>query len=254
METAAVVAREKRHKDTMRWSKVLTPDEMRMIADWLCGRKRDAITGEYLDRATPEGAHIDMIYNMLLCTGLRATELAGLKIKDCPCVLHSDAIEIYMGKGKKTRMVPVCDELKIKLNDYINRFRQTFLPRWISKEDISRFVFYNKCRRPYLLKYVIIDDKGRETVKQRASSTFYELIKKIGKTAGLYDEETGYAKPLHPHMLRHTFAVECLRKGIILTDLKEIMGHSSIRITEQYLHLMPNYLERAKLSINHVAK
>ena len=58
----------------------------------------------------------------------------------------------------------------------------------------------------------------------------YDMIQSIGKKANLL-------KPLHPHMLRHSFATHMLTGGVNLRVLQELLGHKSLTATQKYTHL-----------------
>jgi integrase/recombinase XerD len=62
--------------------------------------------------------------------------------------------------------------------------------------------------------------------------TIQRLIKKIVRRAGM-------TRPTSPHVLRHTFAVTCLQKGISLRALQELLGHEDLATTQIYLNLSP---------------
>jgi len=63
--------------------------------------------------------------------------------------------------------------------------------------------------------------------------TIQRLIKKIVRRAGM-------TRPTSPHVLRHTFAVTCLQKGISLRALQELLGHEDLATTQIYLNLSPD--------------
>jgi integrase/recombinase XerD len=46
-------------------------------------------------------------------------------------------------------------------------------------------------------------------------------------------------KPVTPHVLRHTFAVNCVKKGVSTAGLKKILGHDRLETTEIYLNICP---------------
>ena len=67
------------------------------------------------------------------------------------------------------------------------------------------------------------------------------LIRRMGERVGI---------KVHPHMLRHTFATEYLRNGGDLETLRRIMGHSTLAVTQQYLHLIDDDLVQAHRSFS----
>lgn len=67
--------------------------------------------------------------------------------------------------------------------------------------------------------------------------TAYEMIRKLGVKSGLM-------RPLHPHVLRHSFATHLLSSGANLRTLQELLGHKSLTATEKYTHLTVDQLAR----------
>jgi len=154
-----------------------------------------------------------MMVWMLIQTGIRLQELIDLRVQDMPSALGLDFIEVYKGKGKKSRNIPVSAEFAAIIEYYIKYVRPHTVPKHIGKHKRIGRLFYN-------------DKKKR--VKPR---TFQRQIERIGKQAAII-------KPISPHKFRHRFCTNALKKdGTNIYLVKEMMGHSSLAVTEKYLHL-----------------
>lgn len=66
--------------------------------------------------------------------------------------------------------------------------------------------------------------------KSLSSRTAYQFIRNLGAAAGL-------TRPIHPHLLRHSFATHLLSSGTNLRVLQKMLGHESLSATEKYTHL-----------------
>jgi len=62
--------------------------------------------------------------------------------------------------------------------------------------------------------------------------TVTRTVKKVADKAGI-------SKPVSPHVLRHTFSVNCIKKGISTRALQTLLGHDRLTTTELYLNLSP---------------
>lgn len=65
-----------------------------------------------------------------------------------------------------------------------------------------------------------------------AARTIQDILKRVAQRAGI-------SKPVSTHVLRHTFAVNCIKKGISTRALQQFLGHDSPITTEIYLSLSP---------------
>ncbi|MEM9886156.1 MAG: tyrosine-type recombinase/integrase [Bacteroidota bacterium] len=142
------------------------------------------------------------IVELLFATGIRVSELCFLKKSN----IHSDFSTIkILGKGNKERIIPITNEETITaLKDYYNLFEE--------KINRNSYFFINR------LNHRISEQSVRH------------LIKKIS-------QESGIKRGVTPHVFRHTFATQLLEANINIRYIQELLGHSSIRITEIYTHV-----------------
>ncbi len=139
-----------------------------------------------------------LIIMMLYATGLRVSELCNLRFSDIKRVDSINPLQLHVtGKGKKDRLVPLSEEMKIKLEDYCLEYR---------KSCRSDYIF--GCDKKYSIRSV------------------EEVVKDAGYLIG-WDN-------LSPHKLRHCYAIEMRRKGVEIARLQELLGHANIYTTRIY--------------------
>jgi integrase/recombinase XerC len=143
-----------------------------------------------------------LILELLYGTGIRLSELTGLKISDVD--FGSQTIKVT-GKRNKQRIVPLGNKLLEVIQAYLeerNKLAET------GTEEI------------------ILTDKGK-----KAYSVF--IYRKVTRYLG----EAGVKGRKSPHVLRHTFATHMLNAGADLNAIKELLGHASLAATQVYTHV-----------------
>ena len=151
---------------------------------------------------SPLGARMLAMVLLLLDTGMRASELCTLTVDNTH--IDDDLVKV-MGKGRKERILPICTNTKKVLLRYLTAWRPV-----LANEDCDR---------------VILSSTGGEMTY----SGLLQAIKRLGKKAGV--------PRLHPHLFRHTFAVKYLMKGGDVMTLRRILGHTTLEVTQIYMHL-----------------
>lgn len=227
----------RRRKDVITRSKLLTITEQQMFLGYLCGKLCSDINGKFIDVDSVNAKRTLLMCEILLCTGIRETELVQLRLQDTPSVLGVNEIEVYRGKNDKDRTIPVSQRQADAIESYIKTIRPKTMPRYIRRGDTSKPLFYSQAGRPYIQRVKRTNKKTGETdTRVRASTAIYRKIRRIGEHAGI-------AKRVHPHMLRHTFAVNALTNDVDIYMLQRLMGHSDITVTAKYLHIVSAQLK-----------
>jgi integrase/recombinase XerD len=157
------------------------------------------------DVATPLGLRDRAMIELLYATGLRVSELVGVRQAD----LHLD--ERYLtcvGKGGKERLVPMGDQAAEWIGRYQSGARRTLL-----KGRTSPRLFVNARGGPL------------------SRVGFWKILKQHGARAGL-------PRMLSPHVLRHSFATHLLDRGADLRAIQMMLGHADLSTTQIYTHVL----------------
>ena len=154
-----------------------------------------------IDVKTSIGMRDHTILAIFLDTGLRASELANIRMDHIS--LETGLIKV-MGKGSRERIVPIGKFVQHTLLEYIERIR----PR-LGHTDTD---------------YLFLSSGG----KPLSVNTVKLLFQRLKRNTGI--------SKLHAHLCRHTFAINYLMNGGDIFSLKEILGHRSLDMVNHYLH------------------
>ncbi len=160
---------------------------------------------EILDEAFPVYGFDNVRNNCIMAVfyecGLRLAELVGLNVEDVDLLQRQLKVT---GKRDKQRVIPFGQELKSRIEDYLQARVQAGIPT-----------------EPALF----INSKGQRISRQ----TVYRMVKSILSSYSSVDRKS-------PHVLRHTFATSMLNEGAALGAVKELLGHESLSTTQVYVH------------------
>jgi integrase/recombinase XerD len=154
--------------------------------------------------ATPLGLRDRAMLELLYATGLRVTELVGLRLIELSL---ADGLVRVFGKGAKERIVPLGEEAHDWLQKYLAQARGALLAG-----RGADAVFVTRRAAPM------------------SRQMFWMLIKRYARVAGI-------AAPLSPHGLRHAFATHLLNHGADLRVVQMLLGHADISTTQIYTHV-----------------
>ncbi len=142
------------------------------------------------------------VVEMFFATGARVYEVANIKIENMDL---SSGIIRFMGKGGKERMIQIGSrEVTVLLRQYYTE----------NKEVIRR------------CGYFFVNQNGNRFSEQ----SIRRMLKQYTKRAGI-------ERNITPHMFRHSFATYLIEEGVDVSCVQRILGHSSIKTTQIYIHI-----------------
>lgn len=153
------------------------------------------------------GQRDKLMLRMLYETGIRRSELAGLKIQSVD--FSSLSIKV-LGKRNKERIIPIESELAHNISEYIALKEQ--------EKGASEWLFVGR--------------KGG----QITTNDIYLTVKK-------YMPQLSNADRISPHVFRHSFATHILNEGGNIQAIKELLGHADLAATEVYTHVTRQHLK-----------
>lgn len=198
---------------------VLSESEINMIFD-----------EAYKDKSA-KGIRFITMMEIMYATGIRVSELVGLKIAS----LKEDFSSILiLGKGKKERYVPLTETAKAAIIEYL-KVRENFIK---NESKGSIFLFPTNSKSSHITRI-----------------RFFQILK------GVCMKLTIDSNRVSPHVIRHSFATHLLDRGVDLRIIQTSLGHADISTTQIYTHVqtrkLKNIIENKhplKSSINKLTK
>jgi integrase/recombinase XerD len=170
----------------------------------------DALLGQP-DPATRLGLRDKAMLELLYATGLRVSELVGLRLND---INLERGYLVVIGKGSKERAVPLGEIAIAAISRYLRSGRAALL-----KGGDADQLFVSSRRRGM------------------SRQMFWMRIKHYAGKAGI-------SKTISPHTLRHSFATHMLDNGADLRAVQAMLGHSDISTTQIYTHVSRERLKK----------
>ena len=182
----------------------------------------------------PDDIRLSLIFEILLSTWCRVSELAGMKITDFS--ENKDSVLVH-GKGQKDRICYLNAKSKLLLSAYLECRKDSnpyLIPKCKYGLDILKHMKdkSKKAQRNWWQNKELVTDN--EPVDK---STIESHIRKLGRKAGV--ENT------HPHRFRRTGATFALRRGMPIEQVSKLLGHESLETTQIYLDISESELEQS---------
>jgi integrase/recombinase XerC len=187
--------------------RVVMPRRKKRLPEFVAEESLQTLLDEFDFSNDFGGVRNKTIIEMLYLTGMRRSELIGLKLSDYD---SSRGTLRVLGKRNKERLIPLLDSFSKSLDEYIR----------VRKEvtDSQEWLFITEKGNKLYDKFVYI------IVKR-----YLTMVTTIEKRS--------------PHVLRHSFATHMLNHGADLNSIKELLGHANLSATQVYTH---NTFEKLK--------
>ncbi len=188
--------------------KVIAPKMPKRLPQYVTEQNMDQLLHHIDFKAGFAGTRDKLIIELLYATGIRRSELIGLKINDVSTATGTIKV---LGKGNKERILPLVPSVLTLIMEYIEIRKQTF------QTDKNDLFLTNKGESLYV-------------------DFVYHIVKKNLSQVTTMEQRS-------PHVLRHTFATHLSENGADIKAVKELLGHASLAATQIYTH---NSIERLR--------
>jgi integrase/recombinase XerD len=156
------------------------------------------------DVSSPRGLRDRAMIELLYATGMRVSELVGIRASD----LHLDEHYVScIGKGNKERLIPIGEQA----TDWVRRYQQAGRPALVKRASTRLFL------------------NARGGPLSRVG--FWKILKTHARRGNL-------PRTLSPHTIRHSFATHLLERGADLRAIQMMLGHVDLSTTQIYTHVL----------------
>jgi site-specific recombinase XerD len=176
-------------------------------------RLRQTITGAEWCRLSaqpskqaPTGVRNLAILHGMYFAGLRVSEVCDLSKRDLS--QKTMTLRVRSGKGARDRA-----NLGVPAETW------AILERWASVRPSSRYFFCTLSGKRLLERYL------------------HAMVGRYASKAGVMKPTKHGDKPIHPHVLRHSYATRLIERGVPIHEVQAALGHSSLATTQVYLHV-----------------
>jgi integrase/recombinase XerD len=177
------------------------------------------------DPKTDRGRLHAAMLHLMYASGLRVSELCGLRVTDLDL---ERGLVMVRGKGGKRRLVPVGEVALARVSEYLGKGQDRQGP---SKGGRART---GGPAAPPAQTPLFVSPRGGHYSREG----FWLIVRRCAVSAGIV--------PLpSPHKLRHSFATHLLRGGADLRAVQAMLGHADLGTTEIYTHVAPDHLRAA---------
>ena len=188
-------------------AKVSAPKQPKRLPVFFKESETERLYSEGLFATDFMGQRDKLMLRMLYETGMRRSELAGLKVSSVD--FSSMTIKV-LGKRNKERLIPIENELAHNIKDYLA----------LKEQEMGES------------EWLFVGRKGW----QITPADVYQTVRK-------YMTVLSNADRISPHVFRHSFATHILNEGGSIEAIRELLGHADLATTEVYTHVTREHLK-----------
>ena len=180
------------------------------VPKFLTEEEIDKLIAETYKDNSFRGIRLTLLIELLYTTGIRVSELVGIKLGDFSDDYSSFVIR---SKGGESRVIPLFGKVVDILKRYIRELR--------INSNNSNFLFPSNSKSGYLTR-----------------NRFFQMLRILGKKIGMNPNK------ISPHIIRHSFASHLLDRGVDLRIIQESLGHKDISTTQVYTHIQQKKMRK----------
>jgi integrase/recombinase XerC len=185
-------------------TKVIAPKTSKRLPVFIDEDGMNRVFEDLIYKDSFDGLRDKVIMEVFYATGMRLSELTGLREQDIN--FGSSTLRV-IGKRNKERLIPFGNHLKITLENYLSE-----------KQKAGILVSNGE-------DYLFVTNKGKKLYPKFVYRMVNDYLSQVSKS-----------EKKSPHVLRHTFATHMLNHGADLNAIKEILGHANLSATQVYTH------------------
>lgn len=182
-----------------------------------------------------------LMISLLYGAGLRITELHRLRVKDID--FDRRTVTVRCGKGDKDRVTCLPESIIFAIQQHLQDVRaihQQDLVAGIGTSGISEALArkYPAAHQQWGWQYVFPASAPAKDPRSGVIKRHHRHQSCLQKSINQAARRAGIAKPITPHVFRHSFATHLLETGTDIRTLQELLGHADVKTTQIYTHVI----------------